>query len=109
MDENGLSQSETLAALEAGDIGVWDWRAPIDLLFTDLVMPGDLTGVMLAREAQRLRPGLPVLLATGYAGFDEPAEGEFPVIAKPFRAAELSRVLGRLIRGAYGARGVQTE
>lgn len=69
----------------------------VDLLFTDLVMPGPLTGIALARQAQALRPGLPVLLTTGYAGLEEPG-GEFPVIAKPFRAAELGRVLRRLIR-----------
>lgn len=56
----------------------------IDLLFTDIVMPGDLTGAMLAREARKLRPGLPVLLVTGYAGAENPADDEFPVITKPF-------------------------
>lgn len=69
----------------------------VDLLFTDLVMPGPLMGLALAREAQIMRPGLPVLLATDYASLDEQAENEFPVIAKPFRAAELSRVIARLI------------
>lgn len=69
----------------------------LDLLFTDLVMPGPLTGLALAREAQIMRPGLPVLLSTGYAGLDKQAENEFPVIAKPFRAAELSRVISGLI------------
>jgi CheY-like chemotaxis protein len=67
----------------------------VDLLFTDLVMPGPLTG--LAREAQLMRPGLPVLLATGYASPDEQPENEFRIIAKPFRAAELSRVIAQLI------------
>ena len=69
----------------------------LDLLFTDLVMPGPLTGLALAREAQIMRPGLPVLLSTGYAALDKQAENEFPVIAKPFRAAELSRVISGLI------------
>jgi len=69
----------------------------VDLLFTDLVMPGPLTGLALAREAQIMRPGLPVLLATGYASPDEQPENEFRIIAKPFRAAELSRVIAQLI------------
>ena len=43
----------------------------LDLLFTDLVMPGPLTGLALAREAQIMRPGLPVLLSTGYAALNK--------------------------------------
>ncbi|MGE5270495.1 MAG: PAS domain-containing protein [Thiohalocapsa sp.] len=72
---------------------------PIDLLFTDLVMPGGISGAALARQARTLRPGLPVLLTTGYAGLQAPA-GEFPVISKPFRAAQLSGVVADLIERA---------
>lgn len=78
----------------------------IDLLFTDIVMPGDLTGTMLAREGRKLRPNLPVLLVTGYAGAENPADDEFPVITKPFRTAELSRVIARLIDEARGVTSV---
>ena len=50
------------AAIEVLDAGT-----PIDLLFTDLIMPGDLSGVALAREAKRRWPKIKVLLTTGYA------------------------------------------
>jgi len=40
---------------------------PIDLLFTDVVMTGHITGLELARRARRHRPGLQVLFTTGYA------------------------------------------
>jgi len=69
----------------------------IDLLFTDLVMPGGMSGVVLARRAQVMRPGLRVLLTTGYAGLEAPATDEFPIISKPFRSAELSLAITRLI------------
>ncbi|WP_213233991.1 response regulator [Caballeronia sp. NK8] len=39
----------------------------IGLLFTDLIMPGGINGVMLAQEARRRRPRLRILLTTGYA------------------------------------------
>lgn len=72
-------------------------REHFDLLFTDLVMPGALTGVGLAREAKRLRPELKVLLATGYAdaiGDLTDANGaRFRVIHKPYRQADLAREL----------------
>jgi PAS domain S-box-containing protein len=75
--------------------------AAIDLLFTDLVMPGGLSGTDLAHEARRMQPGLPVLLTTGYAGAQAGADGEFPVIAKPFKLAELSRTVARLVGKTY--------
>jgi PAS domain S-box-containing protein len=74
----------------------------IDLLFTDLVMPGGMSGVALAREATVIRPGLRVLLTTGHAGLEAPGADEFPIISKPFRSAELSRAIARLI-GHVGA------
>lgn len=69
----------------------------LDLLFTDLVMPGGISGVALARQAQAMRPGLHVLLTTGYAGVEASAAGEFPIISKPFRSAELSLAIARVI------------
>jgi DNA-binding NtrC family response regulator len=43
-------------------------RLPIDVLFTDIVMPGEPDGFALAEEAVRLRPGIKVLYTTGYTG-----------------------------------------
>jgi PAS domain S-box-containing protein len=53
------------AALKVLETGV-----PIDILFTDIVMAGGMTGVELAQEARRQRPGLKILFTSGYA---EPA------------------------------------
>jgi hypothetical protein len=44
-----------------------------------------------------MRPGLRVLLTTGYAGLETPDTDEFPIISKPFRSAELSLAIARLI------------
>ena len=40
----------------------------VDLLFTDIVLPNRMNGIELAREACRLRPGLKVLMTSGYSG-----------------------------------------
>ena len=73
----------------------------VDLLLSDVVMPGDETGIYLAREARRVRPGLPVLLMTGYA-FDLLQElgsvkNEFEVIAKPCSFKTLAPRIWQLI------------
>ena len=74
----------------------------IDILFSDVMMPGGMNGSQLAVEAQRLRPGLKVLLTSGYvADLDEGqviGRGELPVLNKPYRRDELARSL-RLVLG----------
>ncbi|MFZ3007745.1 MAG: PAS domain S-box protein [Phenylobacterium sp.] len=64
-----------------------------DLLISDIVMPGGMNGVELARWTHIQRPGLPIVLTTGYAG-DQFAGGSaeitWPVVRKPFRAEQLS-------------------
>ena len=74
----------------------------IDILFSDVVMPGGMNGSQLAVEAQRLRPGIKVLLTSGYvANLDEGqmiGRGELPVLNKPYRRDELARSL-RLVLG----------
>lgn len=73
--------------------------APVDLLLTDIVMPGGMSGVELAAEARRLKPDLRVLLSTGYAeGKLEAAEAaDLPVLQKPYRAEELSQAVRRAL------------
>ena len=74
------------------------------MLFTDVVMPGQLDGIDLANAARALRPGLPVLFATGFANLardDRDSEMRGPVLRKPYRASELCRaVFGLLDRVA---------
>nr|WP_238230276.1 PAS domain-containing sensor histidine kinase [Methylobacterium hispanicum] len=75
----------------------------IDILFSDVVMPGGMNGSQLAVEAQRLRPGLKVLLTSGYvANLDEGqviGKGELPVLNKPYRRDELARSLRLVLSG----------
>jgi PAS domain S-box-containing protein len=73
--------------------------AAVDVLLTDHAMPG-MTGVELARHVRELRPGLPILLATGYADLPDPAGVDLPRLAKPYGQDQLEAVLGRLLRRA---------
>ena len=73
--------------------------APIDLLLTDLRMPG-MNGVELARSAKRTRPGLPVLFASGFLDCFPESSHEVPSLTKPFTPAELiMAVEASLLRG----------
>jgi PAS domain S-box-containing protein len=67
----------------------------VDLVITDYAMP-QMTGLELAREIEARRPGLGVVLATGYAELP-PGDGEdIPRLAKPYSQAELANVLADL-------------
>ncbi len=78
----------------------------IHLLFTDIVMPGGMSGRELAARARQLRPGIGVLLTTGYSrtqGADDnaPADG-FRVLPKPYRRAELRNAVREELAAASG-------
>ncbi len=68
----------------------------IDLLFTDVVMPGGMFGPELARQAIQLRPGLKVLFTSGYSQNPVKAPdgiGDARVLTKPFRRRDLAAML----------------
>jgi hypothetical protein len=75
----------------------------IVLLLSDVVMPGGMNGIELARASRQIRPGLPVLLVTGFADdvFEQfgASATEFPLIGKPFAIAELVARLKELLAG----------
>jgi len=68
-----------------------------DLVISDIVMPGNMDGIALARRVRERRPGLPVLLVTGYSQAAAEAAPEFTVMRKPFQFGELSRAAARMI------------
>ncbi|HET6969746.1 MAG TPA: response regulator, partial [Phenylobacterium sp.] len=70
----------------------------IDLLFTDVIMPGGVSGLNLARAARELRPNLRVLLTSGFVGEHRISEGrEFPLLDKPYETALLASTLRKLL------------
>jgi CheY-like chemotaxis protein len=71
--------------------------APIDLLFTDHVLPNGINGRELGRQAMLLRPGIRVLLCSGYGS--RARTERFPVLAKPYRRLELATAIRSLLEG----------
>ncbi|AWU97374.1 response regulator [Azospirillum ramasamyi] len=102
-----------IAASNANEaLVILDGPEPLDLMLSDVVMPPGMDGTELARQAARMRPGLPVLLASGFAAHavGNPAAfgPEVAMIAKPFSIDELRLQLAR-ITGARVAAAVPSS
>jgi len=72
-----------------------------DLLFTDIVMPGSMNGRQLAETLMAGRPSLRVLFTSGYSDGALPLQGRpghgIPLLTKPYRRAELARMMRRCL------------
>jgi PAS domain S-box-containing protein len=86
----------------AAALRLLDETGPVDLLLTDVVMPG-LSGVELARRVRDRHPGTPVLYTSGYASRDAlaaEASATGPFIGKPFLPESLAQAVRDAIHGA---------
>ena len=84
-----------------------DQNQSIDILFTDIIMPGSMNGVGLAKAARRLRPDIAILVTTGFA---EDVHGhtnaaEFEMIYKPYMPDELSAKMRSALNRRLDHRG----
>ncbi|RYG85673.1 MAG: response regulator, partial [Alphaproteobacteria bacterium] len=110
-DETPVRQSSVevlrklgLCVLEAADgetaLGMIRQGLPIDLVFTDLVMPGQLRGQDLAAATAQYLPQAKLLFASGYpgeAGADGDILGRVRLLQKPYRLDDMSRVVLQLL------------
>jgi signal transduction histidine kinase/CheY-like chemotaxis protein len=76
----------------------------VDLILTDIVMPGGMTGVELVRAARAFRPQIPAILTSGYAaggltavGQESHPEERLSILSKPYQQAELGQVVGEAL------------
>jgi CheY-like chemotaxis protein len=98
----GYSVVTAASAREALDL--LTVKPDVDLLFSDVVLGSGMDGIELAREARRVRPNLPILLASGYQGpgdrqHEEPGE-TFELLRKPYRREQLTGAIRRLLDNA---------
>ena len=86
------------AALEVLDSG-----CSLQLIFTDVVLPGETDGLAFARTVKARYSRIPIILTTGYAKvFD--SDAEFPVLRKPYQISTLARVMREMLDHAQADR-----
>jgi signal transduction histidine kinase/CheY-like chemotaxis protein len=97
LEEQG---THVLAAASAAD-GLSLFEANrVDAVLSDMVMPGEMNGLDLARRLRELRKDFPIVLMTGYSAAAGPAAAEgFTVLRKPFTMAALASTLEDSLRG----------
>ena len=86
----------------ASALAILEQGTKVDLLFTDVVMPGPVKSRDLAAQAERLRPGLPVLFTSGYTDNAIVHHGRLDpgvqLISKPYARDDLARKMRALLR-----------
>jgi CheY-like chemotaxis protein len=91
----GYATLEASNAVEA--LALIDSDAAIDLLFTDVIMPGPMNGRLLVDEALKRRPALKTLFTSGYTENAIVHHGRLDsgvlLLAKPYRKPELARMI----------------
>lgn len=92
--------------LKAGDakeaLAILEKDEGIDVLFTDIDMPGGMNGIELAEKAKSIYPDLTILIASGYDDWDGSAEAtatvqDFPFLSKPYTAQEADATIKKLL------------
>ena len=76
----------------------------IDLLFSDIVMPGAINGLGLAQICQERFPDIPVLLTSGFSDAAQAADGRFDILCKPFELSALRRAIAAALNNCNGRR-----
>ena len=95
----GLGYAACSASTGAEAIATLAQDPKIDILFTDVLMPGGMNGFELAAEIRRTRPEIAILVTSGFPGNLLPSaqqHGGFEMIPKPFTQAELAAALAKV-------------
>src|SRR4029077_3570431 len=96
----------TLRAENATDaLGKLQHGDKIDLVFSDVVMPGGMNGIALAQEIGNRYPWIPVLLTSGYSDVVQAAVSQSPILRKPFQLPALEKSIREALERRAGRGG----
>jgi signal transduction histidine kinase/CheY-like chemotaxis protein len=97
-----LGYDTTRVASAEAALGALADRRAVDIVFSDVMMPGRMNGVELAQEIRRRRPNLPVLLTSGYVEAARRNAGaqRLKIIPKPYQIDELRDALAAVRQDA---------
>jgi len=102
----GLGYRTVAAPDSRAAIALIEKGEPFDLLFTDVVLPGGMTGRELADEVKKRRPGLKVLYTSGYTENSIVHHGRLDegvlLLAKPYRKSNLAQMVRQALQGGTG-------
>jgi CheY-like chemotaxis protein len=76
----------------------------VDLLFSDIVMPGAINGLGLAQICRERFPEIPVLLTSGFSDAAQAADGHFGILRKPFELSALEHAIEVVMKNGNGRR-----
>jgi len=92
---NSLGFSVTHVASADAALGALANSRSLELVLSDVMIPGGVSGLQLAREIRQRHPNLPVILTTGYVeAVADMKDGEFDMLVKPFTLEALAVALG---------------
>jgi len=99
----GLGYQTVTAADGPSALTIIDNGQPFDLLFTDVILPGGMTGRQLADEVALRRPGMKVLYTSGYTDNAIVHQGRLDpgvlLLSKPYRKSQLANMIRRALEG----------
>jgi PAS domain S-box-containing protein len=98
---NGLGYRTVLAGDASTALDILNANTDIDVLFTDVVLPGGTNGFELAQQAYAMRPSLKILYTSGYTNNaimqSGAADDSIVLIAKPYRKADLAQKMRQVL------------
>ena len=95
----GTVRDNTVIRAKSGEEGLrLAAETPVDVVFTDVVMP-EMSGLEFAEKLRQQRPGLPVILTTGFSDhIANSGSGGLPVVFKPYRLDTIAEALDKAMR-----------